>query len=356
LLSSGFDVRQIDGQTHERFRNLGSGYTRTRVAGGDQLETGVFLQDTWTPSDTLQLHAALRGALHQNSDGILRESDLESDTTLVDERYPNRDRSAISARTGALFTPTSWLETRLSAYTGSRQPTLNELYRPFRLGTTSTLANPELEPEKIHGSDLGFKFSLPQDVTLQIGAFYNILEDPILSITEVQGPGFFPGYGFLPQNGVGARRRNIDQSVVKGLEAGVRWQISEDVNLHGSWLLTDAKVTDCRLAPELEGRTLAQVPSQQASLGVDGGLWKLLRWNIEGRWISAQFDDDLNQRRLREFFSVDAQIRFRLHECAEIYGAVENLFDAELQTRVDPSGIVSVASPRIWTTGVRIQF
>jgi outer membrane receptor for ferrienterochelin and colicin len=77
---------------------------------------------------------------------------------------------------------------------------------------------------------------------------------------------------------------------------------------------------------------------------------------MDGRWVSGQFDDDLNQRRLREFFCVDARIGFQLHENAEIYGAVENLFDAEIQTRVDPSGIVSVASPRIWTAGLRLQF
>lgn len=356
LLSSGVDLQQVDGQTQERFRNLGAGYTRTRVAGGDQFEAGAFLQDTWTPDDALQLHAAVRGTFHRNSDGILRESDLESGTPLVDQRYAARERMSLSARTGALFTPVPWLDARLSGYTGSRQPTLNELYRPFRLGATNTLANPELEPEKIHGTDLGLTIRLPHHASLQFGAFYNVLQDPILSITEVQGPGFFPEYGFLPANGVGARRRNIEECVVKGLEAGVRWQISEGLNLHGNWLLTEAEVTRCLATPDLEGRTLAQVPSQQVALGLDGAVWKRLRWTVDGRWVSGQFDDDLNQRRLREFFCVDARIGFQLHENAEIYGAVENLFDAEIQTRVDPSGIVSVASPRIWTAGLRLQF
>ena len=189
-----------------------------------------------------------------------------------------------------------------------------------------------------------------------MGAFYNHLENPILTVSEVQGPGFFPEYGFLPTGTAGARRRNLDAAVVKGLEAGFQWPLARNIALQGSWLLTEASVIRAKSAPQLEDRTLAQVPAQQAAFGIEGSFWNRLRWSLSERWVSTQFDDDLNQRRLREFFCTDASLSFRFQEHAEIYGTIENLFNNEIQSRLDPSGTISTASPRIWTAGLRLQF
>ena len=38
---------------------------------------------------------------------------------------------------------------------GFRAPTLNELYRQFRVGTVLTLANNQLGPERLVGGNLG---------------------------------------------------------------------------------------------------------------------------------------------------------------------------------------------------------
>ncbi|MEM7387928.1 MAG: TonB-dependent receptor, partial [Verrucomicrobiota bacterium] len=60
LLTFGTDFRQADGKTHERFRNLGEGFTRLRVAGGEQWNAGMFLMDSWDATEAIQLHLGAR--------------------------------------------------------------------------------------------------------------------------------------------------------------------------------------------------------------------------------------------------------------------------------------------------------
>ena len=45
---------------------------------------------------------------------------------------------------------------RASWLTGFRVPTMNELYRSFRVGNTVTAANPDLTPEKSSGPEIAF--------------------------------------------------------------------------------------------------------------------------------------------------------------------------------------------------------
>ncbi len=73
----------------------------------------------------------------------------------------------------------------------SGAPSLNELYRPFRLGTTQTLANPDLTPETLNGAELGGgwergAFKLDADV------FVNQLHRAVTNVTLTACPTNFP--------------------------------------------------------------------------------------------------------------------------------------------------------------------
>ena len=61
----------------------------------------------------------------------------------------------MSPRLGLVLRASPALSLTGSAYGGFRAPTLNELYRSFRVGDTLTLANAELEPERLWGGEAG---------------------------------------------------------------------------------------------------------------------------------------------------------------------------------------------------------
>src|SRR4029079_17249371 len=69
--------------------------------------------------------------------------------------FPDRAKAAFSPSLGALFQLTRFVSLTGSAYGAFRSPTLNELYRAFRLGNVLTLANDGLHPERLRGVEGG---------------------------------------------------------------------------------------------------------------------------------------------------------------------------------------------------------
>ncbi len=79
------------------------------------------------------------------------------------------------------------LVARAAGYTGFRVPTLNELYRPFRVGNAVTEANAQLDPERLLGGELGLEWQPTTSLRLTGTAFYNRLELALIHISEPTG-------------------------------------------------------------------------------------------------------------------------------------------------------------------------
>src|SRR2546426_12417410 len=60
LVASGGDIRWVDGETQEKVYVSGA-FARTRIAGGEQLVGGVFVQDVYTPHPAWELVGGIRG-------------------------------------------------------------------------------------------------------------------------------------------------------------------------------------------------------------------------------------------------------------------------------------------------------
>jgi hypothetical protein len=72
--------------------------------------------------------------------------------------------------------------------------------------------------------------------------------------------------------------------------------------------------------------------------------------------VDKQFDDDANQNRLSSFICTDLRVTRRLGLKTELFAAVENLTNAEIQTRRDPNGVIAIGNPRMWSAGLRRAF
>ena len=67
-------------------------------------------------------------------------------------------------------------------------------------------------------------------VRLSATAFVNRLRDAIANVTLGQGPGVFPGVGFVAAGGTYRQRENVDAVKVSGIEASAAWT-------RGPWLV-----------------------------------------------------------------------------------------------------------------------
>src|SRR4029078_11539131 len=84
---------------------------------------------------------------------------------------------------GALpFKPAPRLALTAAAYRSFRGPTLNELFRSFRVGDTVTLANDTLRAERLHGGELGARWRVSA-LTVSGSAFWTLTDDPVANVT-----------------------------------------------------------------------------------------------------------------------------------------------------------------------------
>ncbi|MDZ4111194.1 MAG: TonB-dependent receptor, partial [Brevundimonas sp.] len=120
----GADARFNEGETRERFRNLGAGFTRSRVAGGENSVAGLYAEGSWSSGPWLAA-GGVRYDAWSNSEGRRLERDLATGLPTLDEADPDRSGEVVSARLALRREIGGGQAVRLAAYSGFRPATLN---------------------------------------------------------------------------------------------------------------------------------------------------------------------------------------------------------------------------------------
>ena len=350
-LRLGADARRTTGESRELFNYVAGDPTRRRFAGGETWTGGAFVEAA-AELGRVTLTGGARLDHWQVSDGHLFEKVIATDAVLRDDRYAERGGWLPTARGGAVVDLGAGLNLRSAAYLGWRMPTLNELFRPFRAGLDATAANPELKPERLGGAEVGVEYS-HGPLRLSLTGFVNRLSDAIANVTLGQGPGTFPGVGFVPAGGTYLQRQNVDAVKVRGVEASAFWT-------HGPWLAqaglswTHARVEANGAAAFLDGLRPAQTPNFAATLsaGYDrdgrGG-------QIVLRRVGAQFDNDLNTQRLKPATTIDAFASWPITKRVQLVTRGENITNKLVMAGINGDGSVERATPRTLWIGLRLR-
>jgi outer membrane receptor protein involved in Fe transport len=325
--------------------------TRRRRAGGHSLTAGLFGEAT-ADIGKLTLSGGVRLDRWHISDGKLLEWVIATGEPLREDRYADRSGWRPTARTGAVFDAGGGFSLRSAAYLGWRMPTLNELFRPFRAGADATAANPLLTPERLAGVEAGVRYSR-SGLTVSATAFANRLSGAIANVTLGQGPGVFPGVGFVGAGGTFRQRQNLDAVLVRGIEASATLRRGEfSAELGASF--TDAEVEGSGRAAELDGLRPAQTPR----VALNGGIaWESGRraLSLVVRQVGAQFEDDLNQERLKAATTLDAFIAWPLTRDLQIVARGENLLNELVEAGIGGDGSIERATPRTLWIGLRLK-
>lgn len=348
----GADVRLAEGTEHERFRYLNGAFTRDREAGGKTLVAGAYLeaaldQGPWLAS------AGLRVDRSRAYDAVRRERDVATGALTLDQASPNRSDTTPTGRLGLRYTVSEALYLRGAAYAGFRAPTLNELHRPFRVGNDVTEANPTLRPETLQGLEVGLGGDGP--VRWSADVFYNRLKDPITNVTLGVGPGTFPVAGFIPAGGTLRQRQNAGEIRAWGIEAEASGDVGDAFGWRAAAAYTDAEVDGGSAVPRLTGLRPAQTPKWTLTGGVRFKPLDRLTLNLDARYESARWEDDLNSRRLAAGVQLDARAAWRFAPGTEVYLAAENLTDENLEVGETADGVESYATPRAIRIGVTLR-
>jgi outer membrane receptor protein involved in Fe transport len=353
----GADARFNEGETRERFRNLGAGFTRGRFAGGETSVAGLYGESAWSGGPWL-VAGGLRYDTWSNSNGRRLETDLATGLPTLDEADPDRSGEVASARIAVRRDMSNvWgagQALRFATYTGFRPATLNELHRPFRVGNDITEANAALEPERLTGVEAGWAWT-GERASLTATAFWTQIEDAIVNVTIGEGPGTFPRAGFVPAGGVLRQRMNAGTIEATGLEIDGRAAITDSLSLRAALSATDARVDGGAQAPQLSGLRPAQAPIWSATAGLDWQATDRLALAADLRWESRRFEDDLNSRVLEAATTADVRAEWAVSPDTTLWVAADNLFDAEVEVSETGTGIAGYGPPRTLSLGVRLS-
>jgi outer membrane receptor protein involved in Fe transport len=342
-LTLGTDTRWVEGETNEAFLWNGTQFTRLRQAGGEQFFGGVFAEDTWSVSSKTTIVGGLRVDHWELFDGVRKETVRATGAVITDSRFPDREGDEINGRIGARVKATETLALRSAIYTGFRVPTLNELYRPFRVGNDVTNPNPELKPEHLVGGEIAAEWQATPTFRLTGTGFLNRMEDAVSNVTLSSGPG-----------GVVRQRQNVDLVVAPGFESTAEWQIISSLRLKASYLFTHPTI-ERAADPGLKGKLLAQTPENVFTAGMEWIPTASWTVNAQLRYSDRQFEDDQNSRVLAPFTTFDVAVMYQFSQHASAAIRIENLFDTQIETGKSADGILSIGAPRLFSFQVRWQ-
>lgn len=218
---------------------------------------------------------------------------------------------------------------RASAYRSFRAPTLNELYRPFRVGNVETYANPNLIPESLNGFEAGVDWHR-ESTTISVTAFHDGLNNLIDNATVSTSPTL-----------IVRMRENFPHAVSEGAQASVTHTWGR-LRAQAGYLYVDATLGT--------GQRIPEVPRQQGTAELVYMSGKTLL-SAGVRAFGLEFDDDLNQYLLPGYAVVEVAAQRKLTKSLAALAQVENLLDRSYLVALTPSP--NTGEPRLWQVGLR---
>jgi outer membrane cobalamin receptor len=337
VLSLGADSRFVHGRSEETAITAGRATTFTD-AGADQASLGAFATD--------RLSLGTRGILTLgarvdrwtlDSASSLATALATSVTTTT--KYKDRATTTVSPKASLLVRVGGGFRLTVAGYGAFRAPTLNELYRSFRVGDTQTLANADLSSERLRGLEGGADWEHGR-VHTRLVLFRADVRDPVANVTLTTTPTL-----------ITRKRQNLGRTRSQGLT----WEFAaagSALHFGAGYSFTDAKVVDFSAARELEGKSVAQVPRHQWTAQARAEA-RGFQASVQARYGGSQFEDDLNSLTLKSYFVLDARLARRIRHGIEAFASVENLADSRYPAGLTP--IATLGPPRILRVGIRID-
>lgn len=319
----GAEERFIEGRTVETRLTEGR-VLGTSDDGGSQRVGSAFARAAFAVSDRLTVVAAAHG------DGWQSKSQNTSFSQTVGSFNP---RASLAYRLGD-----SGVTLRGSVYRSFRAPTLNELYRGFRVGNNVTTPNEALEPERLTAAEGGLAMSRGR-AAVRVTGFWNRLDDTITSVTISTSPSL-----------------NIHERQNAGQVRSIGVELEADLRLWQSVAVAvTSAMTDSRFKGEtrLRNNRVPQVARYNVGLSLryDNRLW-----NLSGqlRVAGSQFEDDINTLILRRATVVDVFGGRTFARRVSLFVAIENLFNSDYDVGRTPTRTAGL--PRTVRTGVQVAY
>ena len=342
MLLAGMDTQWVSGNDLELAYTAGKP-TANLNNGGSQRTIGFYGEDRIRLTSKLLLSIGGRVDNWANQDGHQITTPIVSSVKAASTLFPDRSESAFNPRAAVRYTITSAVTAFASIGRSFRAPSLDELYRSFRVGNVVTNANPNLVAERLTGSEAGLSMRIGNRLVLRGSYFYNIITDPVSNVTLTSTAAL-----------ITRQRENLGRTRSQGVDVSAQTRITKTLSLDTAYQYAAAVVLSFPANASLVGLTVPQVPRNVATAQLRYSNPKIFTFAMQARYVGKQFDDDQNQFPLNGFFTADAYLSRRIRRGIDVYGAAENMFDRRYQVARTP--IVQLGPPVMARAGLRLTF
>jgi outer membrane receptor protein involved in Fe transport len=371
---AGVDYRRLSATDTELFYNTPVSpsapqgrFDSTTTGAGRQTFDGLFSQLKIAPLAALDLTLSAR--VDRYDIGERNNIRTLANGTVAGGNLPASSKTAFDPSLAARYALTEALSVRAAAYKAFRAPGFNNLTRTFGTGTSTTVANPDLVPENVHGWEAGADF---RRAGLTFGATYFLynIGDMIATFTARAGSApqqvqLICGGAALPTCGGAARYYTNDQDgQAHGVEFIGNWQAGRQLAVDGFVTHTNTYLTrHGSIVTDPIGVQLAGIPKNMAVLGLTwkpGGAW---RGRAQARYTGPMLLDTTSSSGVR--FGQggttvwDASVDYQWTRDTALFARMNNVFDrryGESAYAVNQPYNQTLSPPRAMSAGVRVAF
>jgi outer membrane receptor protein involved in Fe transport len=350
-LIAGLDLMEVMGASDEQLFTTGT-HTRNNASGGRQRILGGFGEDLLRLNNwTIILAGRFDNWDNFNASSICTpvSGTCAASPSML---FPSRSDLAFSPRLSVLRALGRNVSVTGSMYRAFRAPTLNELYRSFRLANVLTQNNPFLNAERLTGAEAGVNITtLDRKLDLRGTFFWSDIVGPVQNVTV--NP---------TSNPVLRRKENVGRIRSRGVELDGVLHIRRDIQISAGYDFTAATVVNYTVPPgeiSLLGKKVAQVPRNVFTC--EARYWnpRRIMVSVQGRFVGNQFDDDQNQYPLGRFYAMDLQVGRNLTRNLEVFAAAENSLDERYNVANTPTAtgsLFNIGPPILYRVGLRLNF
>ena len=197
---------------------------------------------------------------------------------------------------------------RVSVGRAFRGPTLTKLYADnWRMGPYLVHANPDLEPEKSVGYQVGAEYKFSEKLLGKLSYFRNELKDLISYRTVKRGRPPWDLYW-----------ENIDKAMTQGVELNLVSQIKDNLTLTLGYTFLDTEDKNTK-------KELTYKPKHKLTLEFSWIIPEIdLNINLEGEYIGRRYDSDYN--RLGGYTIFNLSLTKDIKKNISIFARVDNIF------------------------------
>jgi outer membrane receptor protein involved in Fe transport len=321
--SVGADTSRTEGKSEETTftRNVATG---SSANGGVQWETGAFGRISFAAANDVTIVGAVRADRWTST-----PTNPAASVAVATE---------LSPKAGVNWRVSDMLVVHGTVTHAFRAPTLNELFRNFRAGSSNTTANDQLSPETLTGTEAGITLHNGPSAMRAVG-FFNQLNDAITNVTVSATPTL-----------ITRQRRNAGTIHASGLDVEEELALRPAIHLTFGAEYVRSTFVDS-LEPGLAGNKVSQVPPLGLSLTLRLNAPAGFLATGQFRYNGATFDDDKNTLPLGSVKVFDAYLSRSVGRGVQIFAAIENLFDSTYEVGNTP--LITIGLPRTARIGVR---